>query len=333
MYRVVFVGGTFDRLHPGHEAVLRRAFVEGERVMIGLTTDEFVKKFKSQKSKIKSEFKSNKNINSFQERKAELQQWLVKNNFDKRAEIIAINDPYEPAASMPELAALVVTSQNVKTGETINVLRLKNNLAKLKLINVALVNAVDGTPVSSNRIRNGEINSKGDLLMPESLRQQLTKPLGKVLTRQAIGSALDHQQFRSPANFVITVGDIATKTFLDAGFIPSLSIVDQKVSRKKFTETLEKLKTMTIRTVKVKSGPGFISKTARQAIKTILAQIATPATAIIVDGEEDLLTLPAIIYAPLGSIIYYGQPEKGLVEVIVTDEKKQAVQELLTKFV
>ena len=38
---------------------------------------------------------------------------------------------------------------------------------------------------------------------------------------------------------------------------------------------------------------------------------------IVVEGEEDLATLPAILYAPPGSVVVYGQPDEGSVLVKV----------------
>jgi len=39
--RLVTVGGTFDALHKGHWFLLEEAFKVAEKVLIGLTTDEF----------------------------------------------------------------------------------------------------------------------------------------------------------------------------------------------------------------------------------------------------------------------------------------------------
>ena len=52
----------------------------------------------------------------------------------------------------------------------------------------------------------------------------------------------------------------------------------------------------------------------------------------IVDGEEDLLVLPVLEYAPIGSILYYGQPGKGIVEVVVTNTVKKEAKNLLSRF-
>jgi hypothetical protein len=41
-----------------------------------------------------------------------------------------------------------------------------------------------------------------------------------------------------------------------------------------------------------------------------------------IDGEEDLLALVAVLYAPEKSLVVYGQPNEGMVVVEVTKEKK-----------
>ena len=47
MIPLITVGGTFDVLHKGHWFLLEEAFNVGERVLIGLTTDEFVERMKN----------------------------------------------------------------------------------------------------------------------------------------------------------------------------------------------------------------------------------------------------------------------------------------------
>jgi uncharacterized protein (UPF0218 family) len=50
---------------------------------------------------------------------------------------------------------------------------------------------------------------------------------------------------------------------------------------------------------------------------------------VVVNGEEDLLTLVAILVAPNGSIVAYGQPEVGIVLVRISTEKKSEIQALI----
>jgi uncharacterized protein (UPF0218 family) len=55
----------------------------------------------------------------------------------------------------------------------------------------------------------------------------------------------------------------------------------------------------------------------------------TPPVRIIVTGEEDLLVLPVAIYAPDNSVIFYGQPNEGLVMVLVTEEIRNKAKSIL----
>ncbi len=365
MYRHVVVAGTFDRLHKGHEAVLTRAFAEGSEVTIGLTSDEYVKyfKIKNQKSIIRS----------FVQRKAALKTWLEKNDLLDRATIVHLDDPYGPvvpsshrAALPPDIDAIVVSSETRPRAEEINTLRSEARWKPLAIIEVPMVPAEDRTAISSTRIRNKEINHDGRLIMPDNLRPELQKPLGRVLTGENIKSSIRSHLAGQGETFIklITVGDVATKTFLDTGVVPDLAIIDGKVERKPYPDALESLtrsdlvskQGLTFKTVK--SGPGYISREAMEAVKDTLAGInasvhqrvsdktsthrhidaSTPPVVIFVDGEEDLLALPAIAYAPVRSVIYYGQPRlsrdkpEGLVEVIVNEKKKQIATAFLGQF-
>ena len=52
-------------------------------------------------------------------------------------------------------------------------------------------------------------------------------------------------------------------------------------------------------------------------------------TALLVDGEEDILTLAAILSAPDHSIIIYGQPREGSVIVKVEDKVRKLAWKIL----
>ncbi|MEK7544394.1 MAG: pantetheine-phosphate adenylyltransferase [Patescibacteria group bacterium] len=354
----IFVAGTFDGLHAGHRTLLTEAFRVGERVTIGLTSDAFVRRFKSHIPSTPSErlragkFQTNpkhqilNTIKSYKVRLDQLTLWLRKQSYFDRAIIIPISDPFEPAASMIDLDALIVTKENRKTGERINDLRRGWTLSPLVLIEVPMVPAEDGKAISSTRLRSGEIDPDGRLIMPESMRSALGKPLGTVLKGAVITASIA----RSFQHTVITVGDMATKTVLDVGVVPRLAIIDGKVGRKPFHEVLDLFQPQKVSPFKakfVKSGPGFISREAIEAVQSIMdvkeRSVGSLASdtgnqtikmhhVIIIDGEEDLLVLPVIEHAPLGSVLYYGQPGEGLVEVKITKSIKEQVLALLTRF-
>ncbi len=49
---------------------------------------------------------------------------------------------------------------------------------------------------------------------------------------------------------------------------------------------------------------------------------------IIVEGEEDLLTIPAVLLAPNRAIVIYGQPGTGAVVVNINEESKKHYRNL-----
>ena len=52
-----------------------------------------------------------------------------------------------------------------------------------------------------------------------------------------------------------------------------------------------------------------------------------------VEGEEDLAPLIIHLVAPLGAIIVYGQPGKGIVVRITEEESKERCKDILSKFI
>jgi cytidyltransferase-like protein len=322
-YPVVCVAGTFDGLHKGHEKLLSAAFKNGERVLIGLTTDHFVSTYKTHISPI-GPIRPIRPISSFVSRKTALESWLAVQGYS-HYEIFPLEDPIGPAATAA-IDALVITSQNGETAKRINVLRKQHGHKPVQFIEVSLVSAQDTKHISSTRIRNGEIDAAGRLVMPDNMRSELSVPLGKVLINK-LDMKLSFKTYKDSR--IISVGDQTTKTILDAGITPKLAIIDNKVNRQVYHD-LDDWKKTVQPSIKIKSGPGYISQEALDCIPK-LVQLAQ--CVLEVDGEEDLLVLPVIVHAPLGSIVYYGQPDVGIVEVIVTDALKQKANDFLQKFV
>jgi uncharacterized protein (UPF0218 family) len=121
---------------------------------------------------------------------------------------------------------------------------------------------------------------------------------------------------------IISVGDTVTKNLHDYDIPPDLAIIDNHCMRKKFQPV-----TYASKIVNVKNPQGTITKEAVQAIKEALE--SSEHVHIVVDGEEDLLTLVAVLYAPQNAVVVYGQPYEGIVLVKVSPEKKTVAQEFL----
>jgi len=154
-FGTVAVGGTFDELHKGHRILLTKAFEVGERVLVGLSSDDFAEKLTRQK---------NHAIASYEKRLAELKEFLRQNGFLERAEIMPLDDAYGVTLSKGVLDALVVSQETEYMAQEINKKREKRGLEPLKIIVVEMVPAENQIPISSTRIRHGEIDREGHLL-------------------------------------------------------------------------------------------------------------------------------------------------------------------------
>jgi hypothetical protein len=122
---------------------------------------------------------------------------------------------------------------------------------------------------------------------------------------------------------LISVGDVVSHNLHEYKIHPQISIIDHKSLRNQpQSEKIEAEKT-----VYVANPQGTITKEAAAAIKDAVDK--NEHTHIVIEGEEDLLTLVAVLYAPEKSMVVYGQPYKGIVVVKVTLEKKVQVEKLL----
>ena len=151
-YSKVATGGTFDQLHAGHRRLLERSFELGDEVVIGLTSDEFARR----EGKVPER--------PYKERKAELDAY-IRATFPGRRYIIAkLDDFFGPAIASGEVEALVASPETGKRVELANRLRAERGFPPLELVVIDWVAAEDGRPISSTRIRNGEIDKEGRLV-------------------------------------------------------------------------------------------------------------------------------------------------------------------------
>jgi cytidyltransferase-like protein len=152
-FKKVAVGGTFDELHRGHKILLKTAFDTGEHVAIGLSSDELV----SQLSKPHV-------TATYNERQQYLCAWLKEMGFSSRAQIIPLFDAFGSTVKDPEIEALVVSEQTTITAQKINEMRRKAGLSHLKIVAVTMVPSQNCSPISTTKIRRGEIDHEGRLL-------------------------------------------------------------------------------------------------------------------------------------------------------------------------
>lgn len=146
-YKKVAVGGTFDKFHDGHKKLLKTAFDIGEEVEIGITSNSF--------GGLKGD------IDSCKERISNLRNFFSdKSNFH----VTELNDPFGTTIQDPDFDAIVVSEETEPTALKINNIRLEKDMLPLDIVVVSFVLAEDGNPISSTRIRRGEINKEGNIL-------------------------------------------------------------------------------------------------------------------------------------------------------------------------
>jgi uncharacterized protein (UPF0218 family) len=121
---------------------------------------------------------------------------------------------------------------------------------------------------------------------------------------------------------IITVGDTVSRNLHKYKIVPQLSITDNNSMRRKLQPESFPKKTI----VNVKNPQGTITQEAINAIQEALQ--SKKQVNIVVDGEEDLLTLIVVLNAPLNALVIYGQPNKGIVVVKVTPQKKAGAEEI-----
>jgi len=159
-FRLVGLGGTFDILHKGHEVLLRKALATADRVQIGVTSDQFVKRMKKPH-----------NVHPYRVRVEGIRRFLHSEDALERAEIVAIEDEYGTATTGRTMDALVISKERSHVAKRINKLRRDSGLRPLELIEAQMMLAEDRRPISASRIRKGEITRTGKITEKRSRRK------------------------------------------------------------------------------------------------------------------------------------------------------------------
>jgi len=151
-YSLVAMGGTFDIIHRGHLTLLSNAFEISDKVIIGITSDEFAAK----KGKIP--------INKYDQRLENLTSTISKEFPNAIFQISKLENDFGPAVFEKEVQALVVSDETSNQGNNLNELRVQKNLPPVKIVVIPMFLAKDGSRISTTRIKNSEIDIDGNLL-------------------------------------------------------------------------------------------------------------------------------------------------------------------------
>ncbi|MBI2029195.1 pantetheine-phosphate adenylyltransferase [Candidatus Gottesmanbacteria bacterium] len=317
-YSLVATGGTFDRFHRGHEALLTKAFEVSNRVIIGITSDEMVKR---EKRVLKD------HVLPYNKRVVDVKKFLKLQGWLGREVIAPLNNVYGPTVLENPVEAIVCTRETRFGATAINRARVEKGLQKADIIESKFIVSQDKRHISSTRIRLGEEDRQGflfkvaanDKKLPQKLRDSLHFPIGDFYTNlESILSKYSH------TTMIISVGDFLYQSMLKAYNKPNLAFIDNKNDHFDY---------------QAKNPAGRVTKNlftvTKKAIKDYLSNKKN--LVIYVNGEEDLTVLPAILLSPLDSLILYGQPaidsqKSGIVAVVVSEEKKKWASDIYNQF-
>lgn len=161
-------------------------------------------------------------------------------------------------------------------------------------------------------------------LTPE-LRVRLKTPIGMLIRGSFAETMKIFKNMIEEENpqYVVSVGDTVTRNLAENHVNPRVAIVDNKVMRRSISPIPLRME----KTIYVKNPQGTITKEAVKVVREALENNCS--VKIVVDGEEDLLTLVAVLYSSENSFVVYGQPYEGIVVVKATPEKKKEVAAIL----
>jgi len=123
---------------------------------------------------------------------------------------------------------------------------------------------------------------------------------------------------------VVSVGDRVTETLHGLGRTPDVQVVDRVERRVRRRAPDVPFASQ----VRASNPAGSITEEAVLAVGRAIGGRRKPAR-VLVDGEEDLLAIPAIASAPHGSTVYYGQPGVGVVLVTVDERARRSAGRIM----
>lgn len=310
LYKSVGLGGTFDHFHDGHKSFIRYAASFARELTIGVTTKRMT---------LSKEF--NKTIELSWTRSKAVKNFCAQEGI--KAKIIELDDIFGPTIEPKTVQAIACTTDTTSGADKINEVRSKMSLRELPVhVHNLLKDKENHGPINSSRIRAGEIDREGNvyakiinegLRLDEAQRNYFAKPQGKLVSEP-----------NTPNYFTCVVGDSTLEKFLFHKWKYDLGIFDGK--RERIAVDSKIINDLNI-DERVSSNPGEIS----ESLSTVLKKwvLTNNFKHIFVDGEEDLAAVALILLLPLGSHIYYGQPNLGIIEMIVTEGLKHNVSEIL----
>ncbi len=141
------VAGSFTVLHSGHKNLLKAAALNGNPVIVGLTTDRYVREHKGYRGR------------PYSSRRRAISAYL--SNFSINFKTHPLEEQIGNSTSSEQYSTIVVSPETEPVALKINRERLNSGLKPLSILKVPYTLADDLFPVNSTRIIEGEITPQG----------------------------------------------------------------------------------------------------------------------------------------------------------------------------
>ena len=335
MHPLGLLGGTFDVFHAGHLALVERGLVECEVLEIWLTSDAL------------AQLKDSRTC-SWNERTSDLLDSIGK-AAAQRVSLHTLEDEDGPAP-IHEVATAILCTPETRAGcARINSMRAANDLPDLAVIEVEHVLAADGEPISSSRIRAGEIDREGLAWIPESARTgrivltpaveaELKDPFGQLVPGPEDDPSVAMSQVLAQIEFetgpLIAVGDVTVLALQELDHPADIALIDGRTKRQPWESADAIDASVYDKVLRCQSPAGSLTPSLLEACAQALTAWMDDGSShlIEVDGEEDLAPLFLHSLAPMGAVVLYGQPGKGVVVRRTNEDAKQRCRRLLSGF-
>ena len=163
------------------------------------------------------------------------------------------------------------------------------------------------------------------LVLTEDLRLKLKSPMG-LLIEGDVESIMDRLLPVIRNKRIISVGDVVSQNLIDHGIYPELVIVDGRNLRAEIDDCIECDNTVT-----VENPQSEITGELWVAIERLFMDKTKRFKKILVEGEEDLAVMPAVLHGDGDTVVLYGQPDRGIVIIEVTEQKKKEISDYLNE--
>lgn len=310
-YKVIGMGGSFDHFHAGHQAFLRFAASVSNEIWVGIATDTLTRHKAFQGS-----------LESYAVRSQNVSEFLDAEQIPSR--IFPLNDPCGPTLEGSPVEAIVVTDVTKQGGEFINQCRVNLRLPALPIEICEMLKDEFGEHLSSTNIRAGQVSRTGTVYRKLFDQDIVLTPEQKTFFQKRHGQVVLSPT--TPGTFTYVVGDMVLETFLINRWAYQFGVFDGFNQRQNYDSSHVAQLT---ETAAATNPAGKITKELANQLMAVQNQLMSALETnqagplhLRVHGEEDLAAVVLGLLAPLGTVIYYGQPNEGIIEMLVTETLK-----------